>query len=374
MSGVGLITECGVVSGRKRSGIRATRPGRGARESGPARTAGAAVGGEVATRDGTVELGKSGLEVTSIGIGAWSWGDTSGYWGYGKEYGREAGLEAYKALMDAGITFIDTAEVYGFGNSEKFLGEFAKEASSTPVIATKFAPYPWRLSAESVPIALKASLKRLQVDSIGLYMIHWPGFFWNAFFNDAYVEGLAKCVDEGLTKAVGVSNFNNERVRSAHKALAARGVPLASNQVQYSLLYRNPETNGVLEACRELGVTLVAYCPLAQGLLTGKYTETNLPTGPRANAITADRVRQVQPLLKLMKEIGDAHGGKTQSQVAINWTMCKGVLPIPGAKNASQVQEIVGCLGWRLTDDEVSALDVISAKLPPAGGAPFENW
>lgn len=327
-----------------------------------------------AVKPDTIELGNSGLQVTNVGIGAWSWGDTSGYWGYGKEYGRGESLEAYKGLMEAGLTFIDTAEVYGFGNSEKFLGQFAKETDTKPVIATKFAPYPWRLSADSVPIALKASLQRLQVSSTGLYMIHWPGFLWNSFFNDAYVEGLAKCVEEGLTKAVGVSNFNNQRVRAAHKLLQSKGVSLASNQVQYSLLYRTPETNGVLEACRELGVTLVAYCPLAQGLLTGKYTETNLPTGPRARAITADRVRQVQPLLKLMESIGDKHGGKTPAQVAINWTTCKGTLPIPGAKNPSQVSEIAGSVGWKLTDDEILALDDMSRKIAPAGGAPFENW
>ena len=174
--------------------------------------------------------------------------------------------------METGVDFIDTAEVYGYGKSEEFLGEFMKKSATTPIIATKFPPLPWRLSKESVPIALKASLQRLQLDKVGLYMIHWPGFFLNAFSNDAYIEGLGMCVEQGLTDAVGVSNFSTDRLRRAHEQLQKRGVGLASNQVQYSLLYRKPETNGVMETCRELGVTLVAYSPIAQGLLTGGCT------------------------------------------------------------------------------------------------------
>lgn len=146
-----------------------------------------------------------------------------------------------------------------------------KQTGTNPVIATKFPPLPWRLTAESLPIALKASLKRLQLDKVGLYMIHWPGFFLNAFSNEAYIDGLGLCVEQGLTSAVGVSNFKEERLRQAHKQLADRGVPLASNQMQYSLLYRKPEKNGVMEACKELGITLVAYSPIAQGLLTGGF-------------------------------------------------------------------------------------------------------
>ncbi|KAJ9522698.1 hypothetical protein QJQ45_019899 [Haematococcus lacustris] len=221
-----------------------------------------------------MELGKSGLRVPVMGVGAWSWGDRSGYWGYGREYGKEESRQAYKALLEAGLTFIDTAEVYGFGDSENFLGEFMRESgtSSTVQIATKFAPLPWRLTAGSVPTAAKASLERLGLAKMSLYMQHWPGFFFNTFSNDAYLEGLASVKNTGLADAIGVSNFNAQRVRHASKVLAKSGVPLASNQVQYSLLYRAPERNGVLEACREAGTTLVAYSPLCQGLLTGHQT------------------------------------------------------------------------------------------------------
>ncbi len=159
--------------------------------------------------------------------------------------------------MDAGIDFIDTAEVYGFGMSESFLGEFMKESGTSPIIATKFAPQPWRQTPESLVSACQASLARLQLPTVDLYMQHWPGFLLNAFSNDAHLEGLIRVKEAGLAKAVGVSNFNAGRLRKAAATLQARGVALASNQVQYSLLYRTPETNGVLDVCREYGITLV---------------------------------------------------------------------------------------------------------------------
>jgi aryl-alcohol dehydrogenase-like predicted oxidoreductase len=138
------------------------------------------------------------------------------------------------------------AEVYGFGLSEEFLGEFMRANPTTPppLVATKYAPQPWRYTADSVVAACRASLARLRLEQMALYIQHWPGFALNAFSNDAYLEGLARCAEQGLTRAVGVSNFNAKRVRGAARALEARGTVLSSNQVQYSLLYRAPETNG----------------------------------------------------------------------------------------------------------------------------------
>ena len=325
----------------------------------------------------TVELGASGVHVSAVGAGAWSWGDRSGYWGYGKEYGKDASKDAYQALMEGGVNFIDTAEVYGFGMSEEFLGEFMKESKGKfdqdPAVATKFAPLPWRFTEDSVVDALKDSLKRLGRDKVELYMQHWPGFFLNAFSNDAYLNGLAKCKEMGLADAIGVSNFNKTRLREAHEKLGAKGVALASNQVQYSLIYREPESNGVMETCKELGITLVAYSPLAQGLLTGKYSLSNKPTGPRKGFFTDEKLRQVEPLVGLMKEIGQGHGDKTPAQVAINWTICKGALPIPGVKTVRQAEEVIGSIGWRLTEDEMSSLEKLARGITSLG-APFENW
>jgi aryl-alcohol dehydrogenase-like predicted oxidoreductase len=142
-----------------------------------------------------------------------------------------------------------------------------------------------------------------------LYMQHWPGFAVNAWCNDAYLAGLGECAEAGLCDAVGVSNFNAERTRAAAKALGARGLCLASNQVQYSLLYREPERNGVLDACREAGTTLVAYSPLAQGLLTGTYGGgAPAPSGPRAAVFTRARIGGIGPLVELMREIGTGRG------------------------------------------------------------------
>ncbi|KAK9839785.1 hypothetical protein WJX81_001547 [Elliptochloris bilobata] len=326
----------------------------------------------------------TGHEVSALGIGAWSWGDRTGYWGWENQgrpdgYGEEENRAAYQALVDAGVTFLDTAEVYGFGKSEELVCDFIRRTpgSSVPFIATKFAPLPWRFTADTVEKALQASLRRLGQSSVGLYQIHWPGFpFINNWATDTFVEGLATVQQAGLAKAVGVSNFRADRMRKAHSILEARGVPLASNQVQYSLTYRAPERNGVMAACRELGVTLIAYSPMAQGLLTGKYTPGGTKAaGPRSGLFSDERLAAVQPLLGLMRKVGSEHGGKTCAQVAINWTICKGALPIPGAKNAKQAAEAAGALGWRLTADEVAALDAASDRLgADSMGAPFENW
>src|SRR5581483_3372729 len=145
--------------------------------------------------------------------------------------------------------------------------------------------------------------------------------------------------------------------------LAKRGIALASNQVEYSLLARAPERNGLLKLCHELHVTLIVYSPLAMGLLTGKYTPDNPPRGMRARWYKPPYLAQIQPLLTLLREIGQAQGGRTPSQVALNWLICKGALPIPGAKNVRQVQDNAGALGWRLTDDQVAALDAAAERL-----------
>lgn len=306
-------------------------------------------------------------------MGAWSWGDRSGYWGWKAEDVPE-NKRAYEAAIKYGLDFIDTAEVYGFGESERLLGQFIKQTGTSPQIATKFAPLPWKQTPESLVQACRASLQRLDQKKVALYMQHWPGFFLNAFSNDAHLEGLAQCYEQGLCEAVGVSNFNAKRVRNAAKFLENRGTCLASNQVQYSLLYREPELkNGVMEACKESGTTLVAYSPICQGMLSGKYSAENPPTGPRKAFFTDSRFRDVAVLLDLLRKMS-AEKNVTPAQIALNWTLCKGALPIPGAKTAKQVEELAGALGWRLTDGEVAELDSISKRIPSSSGAPFENW
>jgi len=160
-----------------------------------------------------------------------------------------------------------------------------------------------------------------------------------------------------LTKTVGVSNYNVEQMRQAYEALARRGVPLASNQVEYSLLQRQPETSGLLDLCHELGATLIAYMPLGMGMLTGKYTPDNPPSGLRSRRYGKEFLAKLQPLIKLMRGIGETHGDRTPAQVALNRVIAKGAVPIPGVKNARQAEDNVGAMNWSLTEAEVAALD-----------------
>ncbi len=307
----------------------------------------------------TVAIGKTDVRVTPLGTGARAWGDKL-MWGYGNGYGEKDVREAFEASIAAGIDFFDTAEFYGFGLSEKLLGLFMRQSREKPMIATKFFPMPWRFRRTSVVEALRQSLERLGLARVDLYQIHWPTPLVSI---ERQVDGLADCVDAGLARAVGVSNYNADQTRRAHAVLAKRGIPLASNQIEYSLLHRNPERNGLVETCRELGVTIIAYSPIAKGMLTGKYTPINLPSGARRRTYNTEYLKRIQPLLEQMRKTGEAHGGKTPSQVALNWLICKGTIPIPGAKNARQVQENAGALGWRLTDEEVAALDAATADL-----------
>ena len=327
-----------------------------------------------------VTLGTSSLSVSATGVGAWAWGDRSGYWTDDWKGQRVQNLEAYKTLLRGGVDFIDTAEVYGFGKSEELLKDFSNEtlndaSLSRALLATKFAPIPTRWTAEEVPKALKASLDRLGAKKISLYMQHWPAFGWGADRNnDVFLEGLCMCYEQGLCDAVGVSNFNADRVKTAAKKFKQRGVPFASNQVQYSLLYREPETEtGILEACFEHGVTPVAYSPMAQGLLTGKYSTGTTVKGPRSGIFTEGRLRDTESVIRTLKEVGDVHG-KTPAQVAVNYCMSKNTVPIPGAKNKSQAESVIGCLGFRLSDSEIIELEKVAKKAPKSPGAPFEKW
>jgi aryl-alcohol dehydrogenase-like predicted oxidoreductase len=293
-----------------------------------------------------------------IGVGAWAWGDSL-VWGFGKGYDERDVNDAFSATLDAGVTFVDTAELYGFGKSERLIGKFLKENNRRVYVATKFFPLPHRLLKGQLIAALKGSLRRLQMDAVDLYQIHWhmppmPVEHW--------AEALADALDRGLIRAAGVSNYNRDQTARAHETLLRRGCTLASNQVEYSLLNRRIERNGVKQACAERGITVIAYSPIAMGLLTGKYSVEKPPPGMRGGQWRWV-LPKLPPLIDLLNQIGENHGGKSPAQVAINWTMCKGTLPIPGAKNRRQAEANAGAVGWRLTPDEVAALDEMSERV-----------
>jgi aryl-alcohol dehydrogenase-like predicted oxidoreductase len=296
------------------------------------------------------------LHEAEIGLGAWSWGDRA-VWGYPHGYGDEDIEAAYRVSMEMGVPLVDTAEVYGSGRSEQLLGELLHENGAGPAVATKFMPYPWRLRHADMERSLHASLERLELERVDLYQIHWPVPLRSVEY---WVEGLAEMKRKGLTRAVGVSNFNQHQTQRAYSVLAKYDIPLASNQVRYHLLDRTIERNGLLGRCQELGIRLIAYSPLGMGLLTGKYNAANPPPSGRRGG---RRIGAIEPLIRLMIEVGQDQGGRPPAQIAINWCICKGTLPIPGAKNLQQAETNAGAAGWRLTPEQVKALDAASDEI-----------
>jgi aryl-alcohol dehydrogenase-like predicted oxidoreductase len=306
-----------------------------------------------------VPLGKTDIMITTVGVGTWAWGDRL-IWGYGGSTYNDADIrEAFEVSLENCTNWFDTAEVYGMGKSERFLGNFLPSASKEVLVATKFFPFPWRMRKQAMLRSLNKSLKRLQLSRVDLYQIHTPIGRWS---KPEYVSTLAEAVNTGLARAVGVSNFNTEKTKLANETLLAAGVPLASNQVEYSLFNRRIEKNGLLDYCLENDITVIAYSPLAKGMATGKYDPENPPPGPRKRIYPREKLQEFQPLMTLLKETSAEHG-KTPAQVALNWTICKGTVPIPGAKNAKQAAENLGAMGWRLSPEEVVALDEASNLL-----------
>jgi aryl-alcohol dehydrogenase-like predicted oxidoreductase len=306
-------------------------------------------------------LGKSAPHAPRLGVGAMTWGDAKGLarlhpakTAYGGAHGFEEEKHAFELSLEAGVTLFDTAAMYSNGASEERLGALAHEREC--LIATKFPGGFW-FKAEDLPKELDASLKRLRRGWIDLYQHHFPS---PSVPIPKLMNQLAEAVEAGKVKAVGVSNYSAAQMREAHAALAKRGIPLASNQVEYSLLRRQPEVNGVLDACRELGITLIAQTPLAGGMLTGKYSAQNRPGGffrrilPQYNRKTLDAI---QPVIKLLREIGEKYS-KTPSQVALRWLIENPlVLPIPGAKNGKQAMDNAEALTFALNAEEVEALN-----------------
>jgi aryl-alcohol dehydrogenase-like predicted oxidoreductase len=308
----------------------------------------------------TTTLGRSDVHVSRLGVGAMTWGDPSGIARFHPaklSYGGPAGIEderaALEASLAAGVTLFDTAAMYSFGAAERRLGQLARD--HVIQIATKF-PAGMRARADDMPAALEASLARLARSSVELYMHHYPT---GRVSIPRLMDLMADAVEAGKVRSIGVSNYSAEQLRLAHSALAERGVPLASIENGYSLLDRRVETNGVLDACRELGVTLIAYQPLASGALTGKYADGTRPSGLRRVMVRHFRGSgrdAAAPVVGLLREIGDRHD-RTPAQVALRWLIEQGdVIPIPGAKNGRQAAANAAALTFHLTSDEIEAL------------------
>ncbi len=302
------------------------------------------------------------LSLPTMGCGTWAWGNQV-LWGYNQ--GMDDDLqEVFNLCVSNGVTLFDTGDSYGTGKlkgqSEKLLGRFTKEYDGVNkddiCLATKLAAYPWRLNRGAMVAAGIASGERLG-RNVDLVQMHWSTANYFPWQEWSLLDGLGDLYEQGLVKGVGLSNYGSKRLRKVHKRFAERGIPIKTLQVQYSLLSTYPVTElGVKEVCDELGIQLIAYSPLCLGILTGKYTDKGkYPKGIR-NFLFKQLIPGAKSLLDCLQEVAESRD-KTMSQVAINWCICKGTIPIPGAKNREQAKQNIGALGWNLDAGEIMELD-----------------
>lgn len=318
--------------------------------------------------------------IPGIGVGTWAWGNRF-LWGY--DPAQDEGLRAcFERAVALGLTFFDTADSYGTGQwqgrSEELLGAFcdalSEEHRARLCVATKLAPFPWRWGRRGYDRGFAASHRRLR-GKLDLVQLHWSTARYWPWQETPLLEGLADRVARGEVSGLGVSNMGPRRLRRLQAHLAERGVPLCSLQVQLSLLAPDAlAPGGVAEVCRELGIALIAYSPLALGLLgrpAGPLTEP--PPGPRG--IWFRRLwPRLQPLLEGLERVAAARGAEP-AEVALNWCRAHGAMPIPGMRRVDHAEAAAAALAWRLGEDERSHLDALSRACGDTGarmpGNPF---
>ena len=312
-------------------------------------------------------LGKTNIRVTPIGLGMMEFSGGGGLMGSAfPVIDQDEKNATVKAALDGGINWFDTAELYGAGVSEASLSTALKAAGKKDqevVVATKW--WPLFRTARNIPRTIQDRLRFLDGYTIGLYMVHQPFGFSSP---EAEMEAMADLVESGKIRSVGVSNFNADQMRRAHKTMQKRGLPLAVNQVRYSLLDRSIERNGILDTAKELGITIVAYTPLASGLLTGKYHKNPELLKKKSwfwRARLQSGVEKSQSLVAALEEIGLRYKA-TAAQTALNWVINshgETVVTIPGATKVSQSAESAGAMKFKLSDDEMARLNELSLKL-----------
>lgn len=300
------------------------------------------------------------VRASRICIGAWPWGD-KGTWHW-DEAELPAIRDAWNELYSAGINFIDTAEAYGSGRSEEIVGELVRDKPrESVVIQTKWFGLPLAPSNLLHPVegpvrALKSSLKRMGLDYVDIYLVHGH-IHTSSIANVA--KGLAECVQQGLTRAVGVANYDPEDVFKMRDELARYNVPLALCQCEYSILRRYPEIQGHIKAYRDAGIIFQAYSSLAQGRLTGKYTSRNPP--PSSYKFSSYPMETIEPTIEILQKVGE--GTETSAaSVALNWILVKGAVPLVGIRNRQQALEAIEALDWRLNDFYIKEIDEVSLE------------
>jgi aryl-alcohol dehydrogenase-like predicted oxidoreductase len=301
--------------------------------------------------------------ISAVGLGTWQFGSRE--WAYGERFDHEEAPRIVRRALELGVTLFDTAEIYGWGRSERILGAALNEADADPeklFVATKILPV--LPVAPVVEQRAVASAERLGMRRIDLYQVHAP----NPLIRDTTtMRGMQALCSVGLVDQVGVSNYPLERWQAAEAAL---GGLVLSNQVRYSLVRRDPEADVIPWAARERRL-VIAHSPLAQGLLSGRYDEHHLPSD-RARSLNPlflpENLRRVGALLSVLREVADAHGAVT-SQVALAWLLRHGcVAVIPGASSVEQLERNVAAVDLHLRPDEVAALAEAAAAFHPLAG------
>jgi aryl-alcohol dehydrogenase-like predicted oxidoreductase len=310
-------------------------------------------------------LGKTDIRISAIGLGTMEFSG-GGRGMIGSAYpriGQDEKNAIVAAALEGGINWFDTAEFYGRGFSEAALAAALKSAGKSDhevVVATKW--WPFFRSARSIPATVLDRIRFLDGYGIGLYMVHQPFSFSSV---EKEMAAMADLVESRKIRAVGVSNFSAQRMRRAHQALQARGLSLAANQVLYSLLDRNIETDGILDTARELGVTIIAYTPLASGVLTGKYHEQPGLLDAKSwfwRAYMRRRVEKSRPLVAALAALSVKYRA-TAAQVALNWVIHghgETVVAIPGATKVHQARESAGAMQFRLSPSDIVELNELS--------------
>lgn len=318
----------------------------------------------------TRELGRTGINVSPIGLGTMQFSGTGMVSAFFPPLPQPQADEIVKTALEGGITWFDTAEMYGGGHSERRLSGGLQHAGVKPgdvTLATKWAPVGRR--ARTIGQTIEDRLSALHPFPVDLHQIHLG--FGSLSPVRTQVRAMARLVQDGQIRAVGVSNFTARQMEIAHATLADYGIPLATNQVQISLLHRRIETNGVLETARRLGVTLIAYSPLRSGMLTGKFHEDRglVASMPRArrllNGFSERRLDRTAPLIEALREIADAHSA-TVSQVALAWLTTHygdAVVAIPGASKPHHAAEAAGAMKVTLEREETERLAAVSASV-----------
>ncbi len=297
-----------------------------------------------------VEAGSA--RVSAIGLGAWQFGTAE--WGYGEDYARDEALKIVRRALELGVNLVDTAELYGFGRSERIVGEAIKGHRDQVFLATKLFPVGLPLQVAS---RARGSARRLGVDRIDLYQQHWPS---PMFPPGATMPRMRKLVESGLVTHVGVSNHSLAQWQAAEKSF---GGPVLSNQVKFNLLERGPMLDLVPWA-RENGRVVIAYSPLAQGLLSGKYLETTPRNLRRLRPAfsTSSRAR-LRPLIAALGEIATRHGA-TPAQISLAWLIRKpSVVAIPGASSVQQMEQNAAAADIELSDEEDARLGTLATGL-----------